>query len=520
MRSRGLCPLLLLAVLTPSLLCRPAAAAEGSSSDRRLTVAIEPFADHAADPRFAPLLAGLPELLAFALTDEERVVAIARRDRFSVTAEEEAAPSFKAFGSLEDRESADLILKGQIFTYRGRVRLRGQLVPPAGGSVREVSSEMVEVERIFAGIDRFVEALRAEIADIRRGSLPNLVVLPCFAEAGEPPTGDLSWLASELPSSVLSHLDLESVDLELGSGVEEGCREPGESLGEIFERLEPAGLVLGTYALGEPMTVTASLLTGEERPPIQIAWLQRSFSSLLELERNLAADIGAALGAVARGGGKWQPEPLLDLPADVEGLLQAAEASLGKEETLFRAVLLFSRAVQADPDRAAGHLGLGLARSQQGRHREATGHLRRAIELDGASARAHRELGRSLFELGREEEALEILGTALDLDPESVETWRLLAEINGLIGDAQEAIAQYREVLERDPGDTEACRRLAESLQLEGREGEAEEVLKSGLENNPGDPLLLSTLAEIYSARGRRLAMDGDYRAALVELRR
>ena len=63
------------------------------------------------------------------------------------------------------------------------------------------------------------------------------------------------------------------------------------------------------------------------------------------------------------------------------------------EDDAERAATLFARAVEADPERADAHAGLGLARLSQQRLPEARAALERAVELDPQSWAAHDALG-------------------------------------------------------------------------------------------------------------------------------
>ena len=115
-------------------------------------------------------------------------------------------------------------------------------------------------------------------------------------------------------------------------------------------------------------------------------------------------------------------------------------------------------AVQAGPELAAGHLGVGAARQIALRVNE-----------------AEREFAR-----------------ALELDPKSSAARRGLADLKRAAGKADEALALYRELLKADSNDQSATAGLVLSLFDAGKKEDAERELSAALKNpRPNLPLLV-----------------------------
>lgn len=78
----------------------------------------------------------------------------------------------------------------------------------------------------------------------------------------------------------------------------------------------------------------------------------------------------------------------------------------------------FRKALDADPDFALAHNGLGVALGGQGRHEEGIEHLLRSIGLLYYQPDAHYNLGLSLSAVGRYLQAAEAVRKALAIQPD------------------------------------------------------------------------------------------------------
>ena len=99
-----------------------------------------------------------------------------------------------------------------------------------------------------------------------------------------------------------------------------------------------------------------------------------------------------------------------------------------------RAMLLFQKALDLDPEYAEAWAGLGGALQLKGAQlsmpeliERAIEHERRALTLNPSLADAHAWLGASLLALGRTDEALESLREAVRLEPGQARPWSMLA---------------------------------------------------------------------------------------------
>jgi tetratricopeptide (TPR) repeat protein len=166
--------------------------------------------------------------------------------------------------------------------------------------------------------------------------------------------------------------------------------------------------------------------------------------------------------------------------------------------------LLYQQMVQICPEMSAGWYGLGRLEFEDGRLREAEGHLRRASEIDPSSPLPHLLLGHLYRQEGRRESAKAAWQALLERDPEHMEVRHLLGQLHLLEGETEAAVREYDAV--------------AGSL---GDSGELDEAIALLAELGPAadHPLILERLGDLL-ARSERLPEARDAYSRAAELYR
>jgi serine/threonine-protein kinase len=191
---------------------------------------------------------------------------------------------------------------------------------------------------------------------------------------------------------------------------------------------------------------------------------------------------------------------------EARGYLQRYE----KPENIERAITLFQRALEQDPQYALAYAGLGEAYWRQysltrrPEHAElAQKSCRRAVGLNDLLAAVHVTLGIIDTGTGRAEEAVDDLKRALELDPASADAHRELAAAYSALGRLEEAEATFRKAIELRPTYWATHNALGAFYYTHGRYAEAEKEFRRATELSPDNARAYSNLGGVYQAMGR-----------------
>ena len=152
-------------------------------------------------------------------------------------------------------------------------------------------------------------------------------------------------------------------------------------------------------------------------------------------------------------------------------------------ESLEKAKIFASKAIDLDPDLADARASLALILKVEGDFSGAEASYKKAIELDPKYAAAHHWYSLLLTILGRNTEALREIRTALELEPLSLVINRNYASALYHAGMYKEAEEQARKTKEMDPGFAQTASLLGMSLTHQKRFSEASEVLQKAAES-------------------------------------
>src|SRR5262249_15946599 len=203
-----------------------------------------------------------------------------------------------------------------------------------------------------------------------------------------------------------------------GEGVDDAlAAQVGRAVGARF-------VVTGGYQRqGESVRVTARITDLQSGGGTRTVRLDGSMRSIFQLQARIARELTAGLRPVAEiATGETEDTRVMEAyEAYNKGLINLRTES---HESLDRAIVLFERAIAADPGYAQAHLRLGSALDVKGAYlgmpelqERAVASFRRALELRPNLDEAWREFGSSLVSVGRVEEGIEAIQRALVLDP-------------------------------------------------------------------------------------------------------
>ncbi len=173
-----------------------------------------------------------------------------------------------------------------------------------------------------------------------------------------------------------------------------------------------------------------------------------------------------------------------------------------------RALAIWKRAAQIEPENAKAQNGLGISLYVHGETEDGFDHLRHALRINPLSGETHYILGRFLLDKGHVQEALPELTTAIEIKPHFQSCEEALGSAYEDLGRPSEALAHWRKAHLIDPGRTSATLGVAWLLATAPdpslRNGaEAVRLAESARDSAPANAEVLDTLAAAYAEDGQ-----------------
>jgi Flp pilus assembly protein TadD len=182
-----------------------------------------------------------------------------------------------------------------------------------------------------------------------------------------------------------------------------------------------------------------------------------------------------------------------------------------------RALELYRRVIEIEPDVAEAHFNLGLNLYEQGELELAERHLRRAIELRDDHLPARIRLAMTLRRTGRTEEAETLLRDLRERRPGDAGVHFELGMLLATTGRLPAAIESFETATRLEPNNASAHEFLAQSLMIAGRAAEARTHFERALELDPERPDLAGKLAWLLATASDPEVRDGSLAVRLAE---
>jgi tetratricopeptide (TPR) repeat protein len=125
-----------------------------------------------------------------------------------------------------------------------------------------------------------------------------------------------------------------------------------------------------------------------------------------------------------------------------------------------KALELFERCVEIDPEFTEGYNNLGLAYTELNEENKATNAFKKAIELNPDLAVTYNNLGYVFYRLGSLEEAVDMYKEAIGRSKDSSSAYTNLGNAYYKLDRIEEAIEAWKRAVEIDPGNEKARRNL------------------------------------------------------------
>ncbi len=303
------------------------------------------------------------------------------------------------------------------------------------------------------------------------------------------PNGDQAYFADGLAEEILHEL-ASAPALRVTARSSSFAFDPGTKDAADAARLLGVAHVLegSVRRAGAELRVTARLVDGGTRTVRWSRTYDRHFRQHLDLQRELAGDVAAALKVTL-------------VRAAQPGA--ASEDAVKANELFLHGRFLFHRRLPGDL--AAAERDLRQAVALDPRHARAWTLLAGVIQVHGAE-----ELHDLDYRLDEQQEALE---RALEIDPGLAGAHVRLARVLARRGDLERGRAAFERAAELEPGHPLVLFGRSRQSTLEGRYDEAAELERQAVASDP--------LSAIYRANlGRTLLAASRNEEALSELRR
>lgn len=191
---------------------------------------------------------------------------------------------------------------------------------------------------------------------------------------------------------------------------------------------------------------------------------------------------------------------------DTEYYMEEGNAYLRRRD-MTNAIIMFERAVEADPDNYEAHNSLGALLSTIGDFKRAAEHFRAAVAVNDSFVEAHYNLGRALAEVGDYEDGLTELNKAIGLDSTYALAYLTAGDIFSVRKMSEQAADSYQRAIRFDPNLVVGYLRLSSLYVATGEYDSAVELLLRGREIRPRD-------TELVSMAGRVAIMKRDFEQA------
>lgn len=162
-------------------------------------------------------------------------------------------------------------------------------------------------------------------------------------------------------------------------------------------------------------------------------------------------------------------------------------------------VRMWKDVVSKSPNKARGHLNLGIALGKEGRLEEAAREFETTLNLNPNQAKAHNGLGMIYNDQGRLDDAIKEYQTALTINPKDANVHMNLGFVYQRKHLLDDAAREYRAALLLNPNDASAHNNLGAILGLQGRLNEAIREFKTALEIDPDHVKAKNNLRKIYN---------------------
>jgi TolB-like protein/lipoprotein NlpI len=409
---------------------------------------------------------------------------------------------------------------------------------------QEKSERYVNADELLQAVDGYLnrrQEFSKRLAAVVAGTalvacgLGGYVLWPQLQEAGKPTARTVAVLPftnldADPRNRAFNDGVAEDISTQLGkvAGLNVICNEATrrykdspKSLREIADELKATALVVGSVRrAGRRLRIVSRVIDPRTESQLWSESFDRVDEDIFAIQTAVATNVAQVLQATIT------PEVERRIAQPPTASLTAYDYyrkgleyySFYRKEDNERAIALFNKALEYDPQYALAWAGLGDAYAQKvekfdypvqwlDRAFEAS---RKAISLDPELAEGHKALGLVYLYKGQYRKALEAESTAIQLNPNYFAALNVFAYANGYQGKWDKAVEALRTAQRLNPTNPYGYSSLGEAYLALGMDAEAERQIRQAIELQPDVYNGYSQLSFLY-------LLQKNYRGALAQ---
>ncbi len=202
-------------------------------------------------------------------------------------------------------------------------------------------------------------------------------------------------------------------------------------------------------------------------------------------------------------------------PEEESRTVQSKAAIFLRQNQVDSAIVYAQKAIEENPDDAAGYDFLGTAYEMAGEHEKAIEAFSKAVELNRNDAYAYTHLGYNYYQLGELERAAIQYTVALNIDSTIVDAYLYLGNVSRDLGRQGQALEVFQRGYQYASENVVFLNSYAIVLREAGQEDKAIEILERAAELDSQYLPAHTNLANMYFQSGRLNQAESMYKRAL-----
>jgi serine/threonine protein kinase/tetratricopeptide (TPR) repeat protein len=262
---------------------------------------------------------------------------------------------------------------------------------------------------------------------------------------------------------------------------------------EIGRRSGAAWIIAGGYQrIADLIRITARVVTVATGGLLKSVKIDGKISDIFDLQDKIVLDLSRGLNVQLDSGqiSEIAQRETVSVEAYENFSRGVMNLRTGSRNSLDRAIHLFEKAIEVDPDYAAAHALLGAALNLKGDfltipelHNRAMDEARKAISLNANLSYGHHSLGSTLSSLGRYDEAIDAFKQAIRIEPNNAGAHSSLGRVYWLgKGMIPEGIEEHEQAIKLNPEAGYAFLQLANLHIVNGNYQRAEELARKAVD--------------------------------------
>ena len=491
-----------------------------------LRLAIPTFNKTGGDSRYDILARSMPEIIAIRLLDNDRVQYIDHSLFWKIAAKRysleqlELDPNLIFRDEILDELKIDLILKGNYFEYRGKLRFEAVLKDRRNHKTYSISSQVVDAKQIFAGIKDFGSAINTHISELGYSKSAKRIAVLCFKDTSLQKSISNKQFQKNITFFLASYLDpkRDVVIIPL-SKTKKYCENERVTKEKLLKKLKVDAIIDGNFEINQnKISIYPALYIYEHNKTLQLDSIKGDMTNYLDLESKLVNGYNVVLNAIIENGDKWNTSILQFTSTNAKDYIDKGKEYMKLNENLYLASYMFREAIRIKPESEETHYLLGIVMSKKENYEEALLEFNKVLKINSKNAKAFQGIGNAQLGKGEYHAALKAFKAAEKIDPDLEYIHFSLGEVYYILNENERAIKELAKASEIEDNKSMVFNMLGRVYRSQQLMDKAKNAFSKSLESDPKNDEAKSNLSAIYLEEGKELIKTKDYEKALTKL--